>query len=211
MVPSAASDTAAPGGTDGPVADPALDLFVGAAGAGADGEPEFAQQFVLPDGGLVGSAVEVAHGDDALAARTADHGLGAEDIADGGEVLGRVGLAERAADGAAVAHHRVGNHLLGVPARWGTARRPRPIPASVVWRVRAPTLSVFAVAQDEVEFVEVVDVDQPFRPGQPELHHRQQAVAAGDDPRLGTVACEKFQRVVHAWWRARSRMEPESA
>ena len=34
--------------------------------------------------------------------------------ADRGEVLGRVGLAQRAAQGAAVAHRRVGDHALGV-------------------------------------------------------------------------------------------------
>jgi hypothetical protein len=34
---------------------------------------------------------------------------------------------------------------------------------------------------------QVVDVDQAVRPGQPQLHHRQQAVAAGHQPRLRAV------------------------
>ena len=53
-----------------------------------------------------------------------------EDVADGGEVLGRVRLAERAADGAAVAHDGVGDDPLGVVRRSGTARRPRRTPAA---------------------------------------------------------------------------------
>ena len=52
--------------------------------------------------------------DDALAVGAADHDLRLERRADRRQVLGRVGLAERAADRAAVAHDRVGDHLLGV-------------------------------------------------------------------------------------------------
>ena len=49
-----------------------------------------------------------------LAAGTADHHPGLGRRADGREVLRRVGLAERAADGAAIPDHRVGDHGLGV-------------------------------------------------------------------------------------------------
>jgi hypothetical protein len=38
-----------------------------------------------------------------------------------------------------------------------------------------------AVLDDEVELGEVVDVDEPLGPGEPQLHHRQQAVPAGDE------------------------------
>ena len=52
--------------------------------------------------------------DDALAVGAADHDLGLGGGAHGRQVLGGVGLAERAADRAAVAHDRVGDHVLGV-------------------------------------------------------------------------------------------------
>ena len=52
--------------------------------------------------------------DHALAVGAADHDLALDRRADRPQVLGRVGLAQRAADRAAVADDRVGDHLLGV-------------------------------------------------------------------------------------------------
>jgi hypothetical protein len=37
---------------------------------------------------------------------------------------------------------------------------------------------------------QVVDVDEDLGPRQAQLHHRQQAVAAGDEPGLGAMALE---------------------
>jgi hypothetical protein len=48
---------------------------------------------------------------------------------------------------------------------------------------------------DVPQLGDVVDVDQPLGPGEPQLHHRQQAVPAGDDAGLGTVAFEQFEHV----------------
>src|SRR5439155_1098526 len=92
------------GGRDRPVAGAALDLLVGAAGVLADRDPHLREQLTGADGGLVGAAGEVGHRDDALARRAADDEARAERGADGGEILRRVGLAEGAADRAAVAH-----------------------------------------------------------------------------------------------------------
>ena len=58
--------------------------------------------------------MEVLHPDDPLAVGAADDDLRLHRRADGREVLGRVGLAQRAADRAAVAHDGVGDHVLGV-------------------------------------------------------------------------------------------------
>ena len=73
----------------------------------------------------------------------------------------------------------VGGQQVGVP---GQGADPQPV----------------AVDGDVPQFGEVVDVDQPLGPGQPELHHRQQAVPAGDDPGLGAVSFEEFEDVVDA-------------
>jgi hypothetical protein len=55
-----------------------------------------------------------------------------------------------------------------------------------------------ALDPDVVEVSQVVDIDEALGPGQPQLHHRQQAVAAGDEPGLGAVTIEQRQRVLDA-------------
>ena len=50
---------------------------------------------------------------------------------------------------------------------------------------------------DVVQLGEVVDVHEPLGRGEAELHHRQQAVATGDDPRLRAVAFEQAEGVLH--------------
>jgi hypothetical protein len=47
-----------------------------------------------------------------------------------------------------------------------------------------------AVDADLGEIAEVVDVYQRVGPGQTQLHHRDEAVAAGYDPRFGTVSLQ---------------------
>ena len=54
-----------------------------------------------------------------------------------------------------------------------------------------------AVETDVGQVGQVVDVDQHLGPGEPQLHHRQQAVAAGDEPGLRSVAFQQGERVVN--------------
>ena len=54
------------------------------------------------------------------------------------------------------------------------------------------------VLADVGEVGEVVDVDQVRGLGEPQLHHRQQAVAAGDDPRLRAEPLERRDRALDA-------------
>ena len=57
------------GGGDRPVADPPLDLLVGAAGARADRHPDLGEHLGRPDHGLVRAEVELSRRTRALAAR----------------------------------------------------------------------------------------------------------------------------------------------
>ena len=65
-------------------------------------------------------------------------------------------------------------------------------------RVSAPILISPSCLADVGELGEVVDVDQVLGVGEPQLHHRQQAVAAGDDPRLGAEPLERRDRALDA-------------
>ena len=109
--------------------------------------------------------------------------------ADGREVLGGVGLAQRAADRAAVAHDGVGDDLLGVAEERVAPRQQVGLEQVDVPRQR-PDADLAGVLADVGQLGELVDVDQVLGVGQPQLHHRQQAVAAGDDARLGAVLAE---------------------
>ncbi len=54
------------------------------------------------------------------------------------------------------------------------------------------------VDADEVELAEVVDVDDALGLRQPDAHHRQQAVAARDEPRFRAELLEQGQGVLDA-------------
>ena len=135
--------------------------------------------------------------------------------ADGGErrrqVLGRVGLAQRAADGAAVAHDRVGDHPLGVDEDREVLGRRAATSSSVGVAGHRADAQLVAVDADVGQLGEVVDVDEHLGPGQAELHHRQQAVAAGDQPGLGAVPFEQGDARGRRWWPARTRTVLEFA
>src|SRR6185437_4126050 len=51
---------------------------------------------------------------------------------------------------------------------------------------------------DVGELAEVIDVDEVLGLGQAQLHHRQQRVPAGDDPRLAVVLNQRRDRAVDA-------------
>jgi len=108
--------------------------------------------------------------------------LAAEHTAD--RFLGRVGLAQRAADRAAVADDRIGDHLLGV-AEQGEVRGQQLGREQLDVPGECADPDLVALLAYEVQLREVVDVDQVLGAGQPQLHHRQQAVPAGDDSRVG--------------------------
>ena len=165
--------------------------------APAHAEPHLGQDLAGADRGHVRADVEVLHGDDALALGAADDDLRLGGRADGREVLGGVGLAERPADRAAVAHDRVGDHVLGVAEERKVLGQQLGLEQIDVPRQRAdPDLA--ALLADVGELRQTVDVDQVLGVGQPQLHHRQQAVAARDDARLGAEPLQRRDRALDA-------------
>ena len=176
---------------------------------GAQREPDLGEQLAVADRGHVRPDVEVLHRDHPLPRGAADHDLRLDRRADGREVLGRVRLAERAADRAAVAHDRVGDHVLGVAEERQVLGEQLGLQQLDVAGQR-PDPDLAALLADVGELREVVDVDQVLGVGQPELHHRQQAVAARDDARLGPSSAATRSRPPR-WSPARTRMAPGSA
>ncbi len=165
---------------------------------GRSGEADLGEHLAVADGGHVRADVE-ARPSRRRARRSAPRittlRLGGR--ADRREVLGRVGLAQRAADRAAVAHDRVGDHVLGVAEEREVLGEQLGLEQVDVAGQRAdPDLA--ALLADVGELGQVVDVDQVLGVGQPQLHHRQQAVAACDDARLGAEPLERRDRALDA-------------
>ncbi len=203
-------DEGADGG-DRPVAGAALDLLVGAAGAGADRArgPRRGSRHRRPPSrtarrGTRRSStvrVPVAERMTAVAPQGGEHG---------GEILGRVGLAERPADRAPVAHERVGDDPLGLGEDAVVLGQQRRVEHGGMARHR-PDSDLVAVELDVVEVGQAVDVDERLGAGQPELHHRQQAVASRQQPSVRSVAGEQRDRPRRRCPPARTRTEAELA
>ena len=173
---------------------------------GADRDADLDEHLGVADRGLVRAAVEVGHVDRALAAAAADHGDGAERGADGAQVLGRVGLAERAADRAAVAHRRVGDLAARRRAMIGKWRASSVGLEQLAVPGERADPHLAALLADVVELGgERVDVDQVLGRREPQLHHRQQRVAAGDEPGLRARGAPAARGRRRRSTRARSR------
>ncbi|CFR85116.1 Uncharacterised protein [Mycobacterium tuberculosis] len=122
--------------------------------------------------------------------------------AHGRQVLGRIRLAERTAQGAAVADHRVGDHPLGI-AEDRAHRRQRIGVQNLSMaghRTQPNQVGIVDSADHDVaEFGgQVVDVHEVLGVGDAQLHHRQQAVPAGDHPRSLPQPIQQSDGVVHA-------------
>ena len=92
----------------------------------------------------------------------------------------------------------------------GSARRPAAEASSWACRTSAPMRSSPSADRDAGQPAEPVDVDQRLRLGQPQLHHRDQAVAAREHPGLRAEPGQQLQGVLHAGRPSRTRhaMEP---
>ena len=166
--------------------------------AGSDRQADLGEHLPVADGGLVGAAVELGHVDHPLPTASADHAARVERGAHRRQVLRGVGLAERAAQRAPVADDRVGDDPLGVAEDRERVGEGVGLQELAVAGHRADP-DVVGLDADVAELaVQVVDVDQVLRRGQPELHHRQQAVAPCHQPGLRTQPLQQVERVVDA-------------
>ncbi len=181
----------------GKVAGAALDLLVRAAGARSKRQADLDQQVPRTHRRRVRTDVKLLHRDRALAICAADHRLCLDRGADGRKVLRSVGLAERAADRAAVAHHRVGNHLLGVAKQREVLSEELRVQQLDVAGERSDR-DLLALLADVGELGQIVDVDQVLGLCESQFHHRHQAVAAGDDARPGAALLERRDDAVDA-------------
>ena len=183
---------------DRPVSGPSLDLLVGARAVRAQRDAHLGQHLGVTDGRLVRAAVELLHRHDPLAGGAADHAARVQRRADRGEILGRVGLAQRSAERAAVADDRVGDDPLGVAEdreRRGQLVGLEQLP--MAGHGADPDLG--RLDGDVAQLVvQVVDVDQVLEVGQPQLHHRQQAVTARHEPGRVTEAVQQPDGLIHA-------------
>ena len=193
-----------PGRGHRPVADAPVDLLIGATGAGLERHPDLQEHLVILDGRLVGAAVKVVDVEHPVTVEAADDGLGADRRAHRPEVLGRVGLAQRAADRPAVADDGVSDDVLGVGEDRGPlGQQGRFEQFAVAGHGADADLACGPGGRgDHPDVAELagqsVDVDQVPRGRQPQLHHRQQRVAAGQDPGLGPELAQQLQRVLDA-------------
>src|SRR6266516_1059628 len=186
-----------PGRAHRPVPDPAAHLLVGAAAAQRDRDPDLGEHLARAHHGLVGPGVEFPGRYRPAAVRAVDDHAGLQRRERRRQVLGRVGLAEGAADRPPVAHDGIGDHLLGV-----VEDREMPAHGRRVEQLRMPGQrpdpQLTAVDLEIGQLAEPVDVDQGPRLREPQLHHRDQAVPAGQDPRLRAVPGEQAERVLDA-------------
>src|SRR5215471_13277336 len=102
-----------------------------------------------------------------------------------GQIRGRVAVRDAAADRAPGAHLLVGEHGEGVGHRAEAGGDARVVLQGAVGG-QGPDRRRSLVAGDAAEFCQAADVDERLRGGQPQLHQRQQGLAAGQQ--LGLLA-----------------------
>ncbi len=162
-----------------------------------DGHTDLHQKLRLVQRGLVRSEEELPDADGAPASGALGD-EGRPQCREGrGQVLRRIGLAQRTAHGAAVAYERIGDDPLRVPQDGEVFADDRRGEQFRVADHRSDG-QVVPVHPDQRQLAEAVDVDEGFGLGQPQFHHRQQAVSARHHPCLGAVPCEQLDRLLEA-------------
>ena len=158
---------------DGPVDSALGELLEGPAPGGGLGHPDLGEQFPRLEHGLEQALEELADTDLAGAVGApGDHG-GIQGEQHGGQVGGRVGVDERAAEGAAVAHLRVA-HLAGGVRQQRQLGRQQAGARHLVMTGQGANGDMAARIADVVQLGQPADVDQDLGDREPQLHQGQQ-------------------------------------
>ena len=179
----------------GVVAVAAGDLQEGPAGAGRGGRNGGLGQDLLGlQGGGEQAGEETGGVYPAVAAGPAQAEAGAEGHGERRQLGRRIGVGQTAAEGPPVADLRMGDEgdrLVEQRRRRGHQRVPL---QAALARQGADPQGAVRVPPEEVELRHAVDVDQERRLGQPEIHHRDEALPAGQDLGVAAVPGEQVQR-----------------
>ena len=145
--------------------------------------------------------------EDALAAGAAHDQVGVERGGNGGQLGGRVGVGQAAADGAAIADLRMADQRQGLgEQRVALLHQGRALGRALA--NHRPDGQAAIGRLDLADLVEGVDVDQVGGAGQAQVEQGHEALAAGEDLGLVAVLAEQRQRLGHAlrgvvlerWW-----------
>ena len=149
------------------------------------GHPDLRQELLRAEGRGEEALVEVGGGDLPRPVRALGDVRRAEGERRGGQVGRRIGVGDRAADRAAVAHLRIAD-LAGRVGEQRDVLGQHVGALDVHVPRQRPDGDVVAGVTDVGQVAQPADVDQHGRLGQPQPHQRQQAVPAGEE--LGLVA-----------------------
>ena len=161
--------------------------------AGGRVEGDRGEDLVVAAGGHVGRFVVVPRRDLAVALGAREVQRRAERLHQARHVVARVSVRDVAAHGAHVAHLRVRDLERGLAQDRRDLGEPVMRDQLVLGRHRADH-DAAPVDADALEIGDVLKVDEMRDRSHPELHHRNEAVAAGDDARLVAQLSEERER-----------------
>ena len=186
------------GGGGGVVADLAL-LFLVSVASGGRGEADRGQHLAVVARCHVGGFVKVARLHLPLAIRPDQREAGVEALHQARHVVARIAIGDIAADGAHVAHLRIGDLQRRLPHdRRGGGERG--VFDDLVLRDHRADADGSTVDRNPAESGDILQVDQMRHLGHPQLHHRDQAVPARHHPRVVAMLAKNGEYARHVLW-----------